>query len=152
MTTLKARQCYICSGWFSEKQEKARLEILRAIWGANMSYFSPRDENLAPADASVSLQDAILDGNCSAIDNCRFCVASLIQSDLGTMWEVGYALSQNIPVIFYQGDGSELSDYPELLEIENAGVARTEKELTEILKTVLNKHKVEYTRAVEEKY
>lgn len=43
----------------------------------------------------------ILDANLKAINNCKLMIANVDNRDAGTMFEIGYAIAKNIPVITY---------------------------------------------------
>ena len=92
---------YLASGWFSAEQESARLEIKEVLEEVGISFFSPKDDNLAGEDAPVTELDKVVHNNITEINNCDYMVASTIGKDMGTLFETGYAYAREVPIIFY---------------------------------------------------
>lgn len=94
-------KAYLASGWFSPEQESARRFLIDHLQSNGLDFFSPKDDNLGPSDAGLSLQARVLKGNCDAIRESNLVVASLVGFDMGTTWEIGFAVANRIPVIIY---------------------------------------------------
>ena len=103
MSKNKVTKVYLASPWFNEQQEAHRLTVLGVLsnFGNSFDVFSPKDTGICPADAEHGLQDAILNGNMSALNECDIVVANAYGNDLGTFWEVGYALALGKRVFIY---------------------------------------------------
>lgn len=91
-------KAYLAAGWFTEEQEKARLQILKCIQESGIDYYSPKDHGIY-VPGKTDPQE-IFDENIRQIDSCSIVVASTVGKDMGTLFECGVAYSKNIPVIY----------------------------------------------------
>lgn len=104
-------KCYCASGWFHEVDEKilTKLENYLRTKETVKPYF-PRHDGIklkAGEFHDPKLREKVFLDNVRNIDEADFIVANLdgrLGQDTGTVWEVGYAMANGIPVIAYQED------------------------------------------------
>ncbi len=91
-------KAYVAAGWFTPKQESARLEILYVLskYMSRQDVFSPKDDS-SPDDG----WDNVFKENIKHIKESTFVVASTVGKDMGTLFECGYAHAEGIPIIYY---------------------------------------------------
>lgn len=86
---------YIASGFFTPLQISQIEELKRTLTEAGCTYYSPKDELVCPPDASSEHMAEVLRVNCEKILDCDAMLANFTDSDMGTLFEVGYALAYN---------------------------------------------------------
>lgn len=109
----KELQVYLCAGWFGPNQEQSITDAENLLRGTpNIKTYFPRHDGvkLAPNELHDSnLRKKVFDDNVSHIDHADFVVVVCDGRDgyydTGTLWECGYAMSRNIPVIAYDPAG-----------------------------------------------
>ena len=93
------KTAYLASGWFTEEQEKARMEIFRSLQGSGMLFYSPKnDGQYIPGESS---ENAIFAENIVQIESCDFMIASTVGKDMGTLFECGVAFHCSKPIVYY---------------------------------------------------
>ena len=123
-------RAYIAAGWFTDEQEAARLEVLRALKVAKIPAYSPKDDLLfVPGNDPYDVFNA----NVYEIRSCDFMVASTEGKDMGTLFECGYAYGAGIPIIYYYtGTGP----FNLMLSCSAFCVASNYSDLVKILKSI----------------
>ena len=94
---------YIASGWWSEQQEQARVQMITACKSAEIKVYSPKDDFLyikGQTDPSEVFEE-----NIKQIDACNFILASTVDKDMGVLFECGYAFSVSKPILYYWPGG-----------------------------------------------
>jgi nucleoside 2-deoxyribosyltransferase len=94
-------QVYLAGGWFTPQQESALNEARSTLSIAGLLFYDPQHDLLCPPDASDDFAKYVLAENCKQIKAASFVYASLVGKDLGTSWEVGYAVGCNVPVVYH---------------------------------------------------
>ncbi|GEO47736.1 nucleoside 2-deoxyribosyltransferase [Companilactobacillus kimchii] len=106
----KKNRVYLAGPFFSENQIK-RLDEIQKLLEANSTIgdvFRPGDDEYTAAEfGSFEWQTAVYKHDINNINNSDVVVAMLdykieeneLEPDSGTMWECGYAVANNVPVI-----------------------------------------------------
>ena len=92
-------RAYIAAGWFSDKQEEARQDLLTACRACNIEVYSPKDHMLYVPGKNKPRE--AFDENVIQIEAADFVLASTVEKDMGTIFECGYAFAMNIPIVYY---------------------------------------------------
>lgn len=139
---------YVAAGWFSDEQEKARMEVINACKTVNVDIYSPKDDMLH-IDGETD-PEAIFLENVYQINKADFIIASTEGKDMGTLFECGLAYGRGTPIVYYyKGNG------PFNLMLARSGfcVCTTYEELCQYLEESvdLNRpvHKTAYKGAIE---
>lgn len=90
---------YIASGWFDEKQEIRRQEILKICKELKLNVYSPKEDMLYEP-GKIDPRTVFIE-NLTQIRKSSAVLASTEGKDLGSVWECGYAYANNIPIIYY---------------------------------------------------
>jgi len=92
---------YLASGWFSPEWLE-EVENIKAIFDEhNISYFSPKDENLCDNDADESMQDQIFSGNIKHLHESAWMLCNTRNKDMGTIFEAGYMNCLDKPIVYF---------------------------------------------------
>lgn len=91
------RKAYIAAPFFNPKQLEIVEQVKGVLDAAEISYFSPKDENLFKQGDNPKL---ILNENCYAIRNANVIVVITDDKDVGTIWEAGYAYAHGKDIIY----------------------------------------------------
>ena len=120
------KQVYLASGFFNP-QQLADLEAMKASCAAaDLSYYSPKDEVVCPADAPANFAAFVLKSNEDAIRASGRVFANLRHKDLGTSFEVGLAAALGNSISYWTGGGLSNSANKQLLiEAKTANTACT---------------------------
>lgn len=105
----RGKQCYLAGGWFTPRQEEALNEARNRLAACGYEVYDPQRDCLCPPNATDDFAKYVLSENCKQIRHADFVYASIEGRDLGTSWEIGYAISQDIPVV-YHTTASTLAD------------------------------------------
>ena len=97
----KKTNVYIASGWFTPAQEAALNDARALLAAGGYDVYDPQRDCLCPPDATDDFAKYVLSENCKQIRHADFVYASIEGRDLGTSWEIGYAISQNVPVVYH---------------------------------------------------
>lgn len=95
------KKCYIASGWFSPEWLAELEEIKSTLDDLELSYFSPKDENLAKSDDAVSVQDSIFNGNIEGMEDCDWMICNTRNKDMGSIFEAGYFHKLGKPIVYF---------------------------------------------------
>lgn len=118
---------YLAGPWFSPRQSLVLAEARNALQDAGLVYYDPELMCQCPPEASDDFAKYVLGENCLRIQQARLVYASIFGRDLGTSWEIGYALGLDKQVMIhspsvatydqYQRDAIDLlvTDYERLL-------------------------------------
>ncbi len=100
----KICRAYLAAGWFSDKQENSRLEIIKALTNAGLDFYSPKEDGLY-VPGKTDPQD-VFNENVDQIKACDFVIASTEGKDVGTLFECGMAHILKKPIVYYwKGEG-----------------------------------------------
>ena len=92
---------YLASGWFSPEWLE-EVENIKAIFEKHdISYFSPKDENLCLPDAEESMQDQIFSGNIRHLHECDWMLCNTRNKDMGSIFEAGYMNCLEKPIVYF---------------------------------------------------
>jgi nucleoside 2-deoxyribosyltransferase len=136
---------YLASGWFTEEQERTRLDILDilnnlivefAAKNTKFSYYSPKDHGVfIPGKTDPK---KILTNNIEEIHKSNFIVAApgseSKNRDTGTVWECGYAYAIQKPVIYFWPTVDSINL---MLGMSAQYVATSEEDLIVYLRNIL---------------
>jgi len=94
-------KCYIASPFFDEIAIQEVETVKELLEELNIEYFSPKDHNLCEPDAPEEKRKEVFEKNIKEISNCDFMIANTRNKDIGTSIEIGYAFSNDKPVILF---------------------------------------------------
>ena len=94
-------KCYIASGWFSPEWLEELENIKSVLDKCELDYFSPKDENLAKPDDTVSVQDSIFNGNIKGMEECDWMICNTRNKDMGSIFEAGYFHKLGKPIVYF---------------------------------------------------
>ena len=92
---------YLASGWFSPEWLEEVENIKLIFEKHNISYFSPKDENLCDNDANESMQDQIFSGNIKHLHECDWMLCNTRNKDMGSIFEAGYMNCLEKPIVYF---------------------------------------------------
>lgn len=92
---------YLASGWFSPEWLEEVENIKTIFEKHNISYFSPKDENLCDNDANESMQDQIFSGNIKHLHECDWMLCNTRNKDMGSIFEAGYMNCLEKPIVYF---------------------------------------------------
>lgn len=99
---------YVASGWFTENQEKSRLDILNVLlslkielFNVEISFFSPKEECLCKKDDNTNFQSEVFNKNIHEIEFSDAVIVNTTEKDIGTIFEAGVAYEKNKDIIYY---------------------------------------------------
>lgn len=92
---------YLASGWFSPEWLEEVENIKLVFEKHNISYFSPKDENLCDNDANESMQDQIFSGNIKHLHECDWMLCNTRNKDMGSIFEAGYMNCLEKPIVYF---------------------------------------------------
>ena len=114
------KDLYLAGPLFNEEDNKELDIVEKAATEAGLTFYSPRIEckcfdsqfaklkGIKPEDMTEeqlklrnNLANSIYNLNINSINDSRFVLANIRDNDRGTIWEMGYAVGKNIPVISY---------------------------------------------------
>ena len=105
----KKHNVYIASPFFNPNQLTRVSLIETLLEKLDMTYFSPRKELVCPPNATNEQRKETFLGNKKGMLEADLVIAVTDDKDPGTIWEMGYAYANNIPVI---GVAFTLGDNP----------------------------------------
>lgn len=114
---MKKIKLYVAGPWFTPQAEKTMtmMEQMAILNPDKVEAYRPRIDGikLNPGEFhNPELRHKVFEDNIVHIDTCDYVIANVDSRDgvidTGTLWEVGYAISKNIPVYLYDpaGDSS----------------------------------------------
>lgn len=112
-------RAYLAGGWFTPAQETALSNARAKLAACGYDVYDPQRDCLCPPDAVDEFATYVLNENCKQIRQADFVYASIEGRDLGTSWEIGYAISQQVPVV-YHTTASTLADIVALKQTDFA--------------------------------
>lgn len=93
---------YLASPFFNDEQVE-RIEFMEALLSElNYDVFSPRKASLITKDSTKQDMVETFNGNVSHIDTADFVLAIMDGSDVGTVWETGYAFKARTPILYFR--------------------------------------------------
>lgn len=92
---------YLASGWFNEAQAAGLNRMKAHCTIFPLKVYSPKDECLCPADAPSDFAKYVLQTNKEAIVDSGFVYANPCGRDMGTLFEIGYAMAMGKHVALY---------------------------------------------------
>ena len=120
------KKIYLAGGWFSPEQEEEHTRIYNVIKD-EYDVFNPKLASLVKPDSTQDSMTQTLLGNLDAIQNADIVLVITDRKDMGTIWEAGYAYSNQKPIVYY---AETLGDRPFNLMLAKTGqVARNEIQL-----------------------
>lgn len=120
---MKKHDFYVASPLFSDT-DNAQLDIIEKFLDDNgFTYFSPRQQSKIDFKSAVTKEQKnavaqqIFDVNVNGIEDARAVLVNTkgifwdraVYSDTGTMFELGFAIAKNIPVVTFNFDGFDLN-------------------------------------------
>lgn len=131
---------YLASGWFSPEWLE-EVENIKSIFEKNnISYFSPKDENLCSEDASDSFQDQVFAGNIKGMKEASWMLCNTRNKDMGTLFESGYFHCLNKPIVYFAAGLPEGAQFNLMLAASGIKVCTSLDELDDYLQRC-NKNK-----------
>ena len=94
-------KCYIASGWFSPEWLEELENIKSILDNLELSYFSPKDENLCSPDADENFQDQVFNGNIKGMEECDWMICNTRNKDMGSIFEAGYFHKLGKPIVYF---------------------------------------------------
>jgi len=94
-------KCYIASGWFSPEWLEELESIKSVLNNLDLTYFSPKDENLCKPDDNASTQDQIFNGNIKGMEDCDWMICNTRNKDMGSIFEAGYFHKLKKPIVYF---------------------------------------------------
>jgi len=126
-------KCYIASGWFSPEWLQ-ELENIKSILDSHgLTYFSPRDEAICEADASIDRQKAIFDGNIRGLEVSDWMICNTRNKDMGSVWEAGAFYEMKKPIVYFAGGLPEGAQFNLMLAQSGKAVCMNLEELDDYL-------------------
>jgi len=95
------KKIYLAGPFFNPEQIEVADRIESACIILNIPFFSPRLECFCPPNATPKQRAQTFQMNIINIDCAKFVFARIDDFDPGTMWELGFAFSRNIPCFGY---------------------------------------------------
>ena len=92
---------YLASGWFSPEWMEEVENIKTVFEKHDISYFSPKDENLCDPNAAASMQDQIFDGNIKHLHESSWMLCNTRNKDMGTIFEAGFMNCLKKPIVYF---------------------------------------------------
>lgn len=92
---------YIASGWFSPEWLEEVENIKNILEDYEVSYFSPKDENLCDEDANTNFQDQVFSGNIRGMEECDWMICNTRNKDMGSIFEAGYFHKLGKPIVYF---------------------------------------------------
>ena len=129
---------YLASGWFNPEWLQ-EVENIKSIFEKhNISYFSPKDENLCDKDASASVQDQIFDGNIKHLHESEWLLCNTRNKDMGTIFEAGYFNCLEKPIVYFCDGLPPGAQFNLMLAASGIKVCRSLEELDSYLERCAN--------------
>lgn len=100
-------KAYLASGWFTEEQEQARLEVLAALKDAGIDVYSPKEDLLYVPGQTEAHE--VFSENIMQLSSADLVVASTEGKDMGTIFECGAAFVLNVPIVYYYKAGGKFN-------------------------------------------
>lgn len=127
---------YIAGPFFNEEQVNRVENIKKLLESKGLNYFSPKDHNYCPPNASYEEKRKVFNKNIDEIMRSSCMIAITDGLDCGTMQETGVAYSKGVPIIYY---ADSLSDRPFnlMLAMSGVAVARSIDDLSEIIDALM---------------
>lgn len=123
---------YIASGWFDEQQYKDVEDIKEVLTKMKISFFSPKDDNLAsPKDSKDHLRKVFTE-NVKQVNYSNLIVCNTRNKDMGSIFEAGISFSKNVPIIYYNTQTGK-GNFNLMLANSGIFVAYSKEELQECL-------------------
>ena len=99
---MSTEKIYLASGWFNPTQAEELTQLEKICddrkW---IDLASPRRIFVCPPNAPKEVQDATFDGNLHHIKTADFLIVNTRDKDIGTIWEAGYAYSNEVPIVYF---------------------------------------------------
>lgn len=110
---------YIASGFFTDAQRTAVADLETTYRNLNYEVYSPREHtvDLKPGAPNRELKiKLILESNVKAISEADLIVCNLAQKDIGTLWELGFAVASNKEIELITADESQMEHVERLIK------------------------------------
>lgn len=120
---------YLASPFFNAEQLERVKYIEDMCSQLKNKVFSPRLDTLVTPNSDAKEKQHAFDANLEGILDCDYMLAVTDGKDVGTMFEVGYAYANNIPILFF---AETLGDRPfnlMLAQSARLGICKSKIEL-----------------------
>lgn len=135
---------YIAAPFFNPDQV-TRVELVKAILETKgLTYFSPKDDSAVEDINDPENRKKVFALNHNSISASKGVIAITDGKDPGTIWEAGFAYSENIPVIYI---AFTLGNAPFNLMLAESGIAACRN--VEELKKAIDGHAIYYKGDIE---
>ena len=135
-------EVYLASGWFSPEWLE-EVENIKAILDKHeVTYFSPKDDNLCDNDASESLQDQIFNGNINGMKKASWMLCNTRNKDMGTLFEAGYFDCLGKPIVYFCAGLPEGAQFNLMLAASGVKVCRSLEELDDYIERSIENGKL----------
>lgn len=95
-------RCYLAGPFFNDEQIERVQRIRDKLILEGFEVFSPmHDAGILKPDSSDIDRQKVYEENVYSISKCDFVLVITDGKDVGTMWEAGYAVGLNKPVIYF---------------------------------------------------
>ena len=96
------KKIYLASGWFNPVQAEELTQLEKICDDRSwIDLASPRRIFVCPPGAPKSVQDETFSGNLHHIKTADFLIVNTRDKDIGTIWEAGYAYSNDVPIVYF---------------------------------------------------
>lgn len=93
--------CYLAGPFFNETQHEL-ITFIEGLASPKQPIFSPMSDGFVlKPDASIEERNEIFTSNVEAIQTAGFMLAVIDDFDPGTIWEMGYAYADELPILAY---------------------------------------------------
>jgi len=90
------------AGPFFNEEQANLIKFLESLKSEAMPIYSPMSDGFVlKPDASDKEREEIFTSNIDAIEQSYFMLAVIDDFDPGTIWEMGYAFGQGVPILAY---------------------------------------------------
>lgn len=130
---------YTAYGWFSPNMVKAADDIDEVINELKLrkNTFMPRHDTAKHFGSENGPDwDGVFNDNIKHIESAQLMIASTVDKDMGTIFEVGYAYAKGIPVIYYNPFMESREQFNLMLAKSGLGVCVNKEELRDFLKNL----------------
>lgn len=141
----KKHHVYVASPFFNPNQITRVALVETLLEKLGYTYFSPRKELVCPPNASDEVRKQTFLSNEEGIKNAEMVIAITDDKDPGTIWEMGCAYANDIPVI---GVAFTLGNMPFNLMLSESCVS-TCKTVEELERTLVNDERIYYQGLIE---
>lgn len=131
---------YTAYGWFSPNMVKAADDIDEVINELKLrkNTFMPRHDTVKHFGSENGPDwDGVFNDNIKHIESAQLMIASTVDKDMGTIFEIGYAYAKGVPVIYYNPFMTSREQFNLMLAKSGLGVCVTKEELKDFLQNLI---------------